>query len=67
MHVPVVCYLGDRYTYTPWYSIAVVLLTQSSTHKLYFNDHKNLMLIGCALTKIVHFEFRIAAGNKLEG
>ena len=19
----VVCYLGDRYTYTPWYSIAV--------------------------------------------
>ena len=28
----VVCYLGDRYTYIPWYSIAVYCL-QRTNHK----------------------------------
>ena len=44
-----------------------VPFTQSSTHvhQLCYTDHK--MLIGCAFTRIIHFEFRKAADNKLEG
>ena len=62
----VVCYFGDRYTYIPWYSIhvAVYCLHRAATHKLHYTNYK--MLIGCAFTRI-HFEFRKAAGNKLEG
>ena len=32
---------------------------------IYYTKHKTL--IGCAFTRIIHFEFRRAAGNKLEG
>lgn len=58
----VVCYLGDNYTYIPWYSIAVYCL-QSKYPQPYYTDHKECAgtLIGCVFTGN-HFEFRIVEG-----
>ena len=53
-------YLGDRHTYIPWYSIAVLFTQSSYTHAtLYRPQNVNWVCF--------QFEFREAAGNKLEG